>query len=165
MIVEGTGNPRDIFWMRSLLSSGQCTEPSIQPLALAVIYYEDADTTMKPTNKSTAHIDTSSPCDNDDLSITTPEYPIIAEDPSTTIQMSVNVSVNATGHLVWTINNSAFRGDYTNPLLLLAKAGNANGITDLQRNIFNVGTNTTIRVVVTNHSPTSHPWHLHGHEM
>ena len=151
--------------MRSLLSSGECTEPSIQPLALAAIYYEQANTTGAPDNNSIAHTDTSSPCENDDLSVSVPEYPIIAEDPSTTIEMSVNVSVNATGHLVWTINDSVFRGDYNNPLLLLAKAGNASYPMDLQRNIYNVGSNTTIRVVVTNHSPTSHPWHLHGHEM
>ena len=79
--------------------------------------------------------------------------------------MSVNVSVNTTGHLVWTINDSVFKGDYNNPLLLLAKAGNGNYTMNLQRNIYDVGSNATVRVVITNHSPTSHPWHLHGHEM
>lgn len=165
VIVEATGNPTDIVWMRSMLSSGECTEPSNQPLALATIYYEHANTTAAPGTNSVAQIDTTSPCENDDLSLTVPEYPIIASDPSTTIDMSVNVSINATGHLVWTINDSAFRGNYNNPLLLLANAGNTSYPMDPEWNVYNVGSNATIRVVITNHSPTSHPWHLHGHEM
>lgn len=165
VIVEAIGKSTDIVWMRSMLSSGECTEPSNQPLALAAIYYEHANTTATPGNDSIAHIDTSPPCENDDLSVSIPAYPIAADDPTTTIQMSVNVSVNATGHLVWTINDSAFHGDYNNPLLLLANAGNTSYPMDPQWNVYNEGSNTTIRVSIINVSPTSHPWHLHGHEM
>jgi FtsP/CotA-like multicopper oxidase with cupredoxin domain len=32
-------------------------------------------------------------------------------------------------------------------------------------NVKNFGTNTTVRVVVNNHSPASYPMHLHGHNM
>lgn len=151
--------------MRSMLSSGGCTEPSNQPLALATIYYEHANTTAAPGNSSVAHVDTSPPCENDDLLISKPAYPIAVDEPTTTIQMSVNVSVNATGHLVWVINDSAFRGNYNNPILLLANAGNASYPMDPEWNVYNTGSNTTIRVVVTNVSPTSHPWHFHGHQM
>jgi len=165
VIVEATGKSTDVVWMRSMLSSGGCTEPNHQPLALATIYYEHANTTAPPGNDSVAHVDTSPPCDNDDLSISIPEYSISADKPDTTIDMAVKVSVNATGHLVWTINDSAFRGNFNNPILLLANTGNTSYPMDPEWNVYNTGSNKTIRVVVTNHSPTSHPWHLHGHEM
>ena len=165
MVVEATGKSTDAVWMRSMLSSGECTEPNNQPLALATIYYEHANTTAKPGNNSVAHVDDSPPCENDDLSVSVPEYPISVDEPSTTIQMSVNVTVNSTGHLVWTINDSGFRGNYNNPILLLANQGNTSYPMDLEWNVYNVGSNATIRVVIQNVSPTSHPWHLHGHEM
>jgi FtsP/CotA-like multicopper oxidase with cupredoxin domain len=148
-----------------MMSSGECTEPANQPLALATIYYEHANTTAAPGNNSIAQVDNTAPCENDDLTKTTPAYPIAAGNPSTTIDMAVNVSINATGNLVWTINESAFRADYNNPILLLANKGNTSYPFNPNWNVYNVGTNTTIRVVVTNLSPTSHPWHLHGHEM
>ena len=165
VIVEATGQPTDAVWMRSMLSSGECTEPNNQPLALATIYYEKANTTAAPGKNSVAHVDTSPPCENDDLAISIPEYPIPADEPSTTIEMAVNVSINATGHLVWTINDSAYRGNYNNPILLLANSGNTSYPMDPEWNVYNVGSNATIRVVVNNISPTSHPWHFHGHEM
>ena len=148
-----------------MISSGECTEPANQPLALATIYYEHANQTAAPGNNSIAHVDNTPPCENDDLSQTVPAYPIAAGNPSTTIDMAVNVSINATGNLVWTINDSAFHADYNNPILLLANAGNTSYPLDPNWNVYNVGTNTTIRVLITNESPTSHPWHFHGHEM
>lgn len=152
--------------MRSKLASGSCTEPVNQPLALATIYYEHANTTAAPVpSNSTAQVDNTDPCNNDDLSKTVPNYPIAAGEPSTTYTMNVNISVNATGHLQWTINDSMFRGDYNNPVLLLAKTGNDSYPLDPQWNVYNFGTNDTIRIIVQNISPTSHPWHLHGHEM
>lgn len=147
-----------------MLSSGECTEPSNQPLALATIYYEHANTTASPGNNSVAHVDTSPPCENDDLSISIPEYPMPAIEPDTTIDFNVNFTINATNHLVWTINEIGFRGDYNNPILLLAKTGNSSYPMDPDWNVYNTGSNKTIRVVVTNHTPTSHPWHFHGHE-
>lgn len=151
--------------MRSLLSQGACTEPSKQPLALATIYYDKANTTGIPGNNSIAHVDTSSPCDNDDLSVAVPEYPIPADNPDYTVEMKVNVGVNKTGNLEWTINDVAFRGDFNNPILLLANAGNTSFPDDPKWAVYNTGANKTIRVVLTNNSPTSHPWHMHGHEM
>ena len=152
--------------MRSDLSSGGCTEPSNQPEALAVVYYEHADISKTPSaNASKPHVDNTPPCDNDDLSVTVPAYPISAGDPSTTIEMAANVSINATGHLIWTIDDSTIRVDYNSPLFLLAKAGNQTYPQHKGWNVYNTGTNSTIRIVVNNQSPTSHPWHLHGHEM
>lgn len=164
VIVQGTGHSGEVYWMRSLLAQGACTEPANQPLALAAIYYQNANTSASPNPKtSIAQADTTDPCTNDGMAV--PAYEIPVADPSTTINMAVNVSVNATGHLVWTINESSFRGNYNNPLLLLARNGNDSYPSDPQWNVYNVGSNQTIRVVVENQSPTSHPWHLHGHEM
>ena len=78
--------------------------------------------------------------------------------------MAVNVTRNATGSVVWTIDESSFRADLNNPLLLLAKTGNVSYPYSPELNVYNVGSNKTIRVVINNLSPTTHPWHLHGHE-
>lgn len=48
-------------------------------------------------------------------------------------------------------------------MLLLAKTGNDSYPYDPQWNVYNFGTNSSIRLVVTNSSPLSHPIHLHGH--
>ncbi len=152
--------------MRSEITSGACTEPANQPLALAVIYYEDANKTSAPGKDSVPQIDTTPACLNDPLSKTVPMYPIVAADADSTVIMNVAVAVNATGHIVWTINDSAFEADWNNPILLLAKSGNISyPAADADWNVYNLGTNKTVRIVVNNLSPTSHPWHLHGHEM
>lgn len=152
--------------MRSEITSGACTEPANQPLALAVIYYEDANTNAAPGSNSVAQIDNTPACLNDPLSDTVPMYPIAAAVADATVTMDVNFAVNSTGHIIWTINDSAFEADWNNPVLLLAKSGNTSyPAKDADWNVYNMGTNKTVRFVVTNLSPTSHPWHLHGHEM
>lgn len=166
MVIEATGDPADVVWMRSQITSGACTEPANQPLALAVIYYEKAANNSAPGVNSVAQVDTTPPCLNDPLSESVPMYPIAAGDTDTTVTMNVAVTVNATGHIAWTINDSAFEADWNNPLLLLVKSGNISyPAADNDWNIYNLGTNKTVRVVINNTSPTSHPWHLHGHEM
>ena len=166
VVVEAIGDPTDIVWMRSQITSGACTEPANQPLALAAIYYEHASNNSAPGIDSVAQVDDTPACLNDPLSATVPMYPIVAADADTTVNMNVAVTVNATGHIVWTINDSAFEADLSNPILLLAKSGNISyPAADADWNVYNLGTNKTVRVVVTNLSPTSHPWHLHGHEM
>lgn len=166
VVVEATGKPTDIVWIRSHITSGACTEPANQPLALAVIYYEDADTKSAPGDSSVAQVDNTPACLNDHLSETVPMYPIAAAKTDTTVTMNVAVAVNATGHIVWTINDSAFEADWNNPVFLLAKSGNTSyPAMDDDWNIYNLGSNATVRIVVNNLSPTSHPFHLHGHEL
>ncbi|KAL9604616.1 MAG: hypothetical protein Q9219_000336 [cf. Caloplaca sp. 3 TL-2023] len=165
VLVKATGKPTDIYWMRSNLASGQCTEPALQPLALAAIYYEHANTTGVPSPNSTAQVDTTDPCSNDDLASQIPAMQHTPTTPAKTINMNVNFAINATGHLVWTINNQTFRGDYNSPLLLLANGGNTSFPNHPEWNIFNVGSSSSVRVVLENKTPTSHPWHFHGHEV
>ena len=149
--------------MRAKLSSGGCTEPANQPLALAPIYYEHANTSAVP--KSAAQVDSTDPCANDDLSVTKPTFAMNPGTPSTTTDIAVDFAINATGHLVWTMNNSTFRINYNDPLLLLAKTGNTSYPYDPQFNVYNFGSNSSVRIHLKNLTPTSHPMHIHGHNM
>lgn len=148
-------------WMRSTISS--CSLAS-QPNALAMIYYESADTAEKPS--SNPWTDSTDPCANDDLSLTTPYFPITPPStPATTEIIQVNFGVNATGHLLWTMNNSSFRVDYNSPILSLVNQGNTSYPYDPEWNVYNFGSNSSVRLVVENLTPVGHPMHLHGHNM
>ena len=161
MIVEATGSPTSAYWMRSTISNCSVT---IQPFALAIVYYPSANTTTKPT--TTAWSDLTDQCANDPLSSTVPIYPITpTPDPATTITLAVGVFINSTGHLLWTINKSSFRADYNAPILLLSNAGNDSYPYDPEWNVYNTGNATSIRLVVENTTPVAHPMHLHGHNM
>lgn len=152
--------------MRSTLSEGQCTEPGLQRFALATIYYEKANKTAAPDDEiSVAHVDTTEPCSNDNFALAVPSFKIPAGTPATTAEIEINFGLNADRRLVWKINNSTFRGDLSNPLLLLAKAGKFSYPDHPEWNVYNFGSNSSIRVILNNKTPTSHPWHLHGHDM
>ena len=166
VVVEANEDSDTVYWMRSVIASGGCTEPSIQPLALAAIYYEKANTSALPTlSNSTVQSAVSDNCTDDSFLKTTPAYAIPAIEPSTTLHMEVNVTVNSTGNLIWIINKSSFRGNLNHPLLLLANMGNVSYPGNPEWNVYNVGSNETIRAVIRNVGTTSHPWHLHGHPM
>lgn len=161
VIVEATGNPESTYWMRSTISN--CSL-SIQPNALAIIYYPEAPTTAKPS--TTAWPDNTPQCANDPLSSTTPIYPITPiPDPGKTINLTVGAMVNSTGHFLWTINSVSFRADYNAPVLLLANAGNTSYPYDPEWNVFDTGAASSVRLVVENTTPAAHPMHLRGHNM
>lgn len=166
VIVEATGNDGDTYWMRSTISA--CPVPS-QLLSFAVIYYPDAPYDQKPT--TAAWPDTTAPCANDALNLTVP-FKVIAPDsnPATTIVLDIGTFTNGTAaeknqHFLWTVNNSSFRADYNSPLLLLAKAGNTSYPYSPEWNVYDTGSNSTIRLIVRNPTPVAHPMHLHGHNM
>lgn len=73
------------------------------------------------------------------------------------------LGTNSSGNTLFFLNGVSFRGDYNAPVLLLAKTGNLSYPYDPEWNVYNFGTNSSIRLVVTNTSPLSHPIHLHGH--
>lgn len=133
-----------------------------QPAALAAIYYDKADTTKTPTSTAWDVPDPGT-CANDDLSLTTPYYPLAPSTPSVTQTLEINFHINTTGHFLWTLGANTFRADYNQPILLLANEGNFTYPTDW--NVQNYGSNTTIRIVVNNPGPAAHPMHLHGHNM
>lgn len=66
------------------------------------------------------------------------------------IYLGVNSSVNATGHLLWTINNQTFRDDESNPILLLANKRNAGNLYNPYWNVYDLGSNSTVRLIVQN---------------
>jgi FtsP/CotA-like multicopper oxidase with cupredoxin domain len=146
--------------MRSNISA-PCSATN-QPYALAAIYYDKADTSKAPT--STAwNVPDPGTCANDDLSTTVPYYSISASTPSTTQHLDINSYINDTNSFLWTLGGVSFRANYNNPVLLLAQQGNLSY--PAEWNVRNFGSNTTIRIIVQNPTPASHPMHLHGHNM
>ena len=55
VVVKATGSPTDSVFMRANISD-KCTS-SLQPLALAAIFYEDANRTAAPTSLATPYDD------------------------------------------------------------------------------------------------------------
>ncbi|KAI9814972.1 MAG: hypothetical protein M1826_002104 [Phylliscum demangeonii] len=163
VVVEAIGKPTDAYWMRANISV-PCSL-TVQPNALAAIYYDKADPRVKPNSTATPYSDDGR-CGNDDLAKTVPSYPIRADPhPSVVQNIVIDLKVNATGHLIWLMNGQTFRGNFNHPLLELAHEGNTSYPYNPEWNVYDFGSNETVRVVVNNKSPASHPMHLHGHSM
>lgn len=159
VVVEATLDSDAAVFMRSFISG--CSAGK-QPLALAAIYYENADTTKTPVSIATTFDD--SHCGNDPLDKTIPFFPFPATSaPATTETVDITIARNATGSLEWFMNGSSFRANYNHPILLLANAGNTSYPFDPQWNVHNFGTNNSVRIIIQNHSGAAHPMHLHGH--
>lgn len=67
-------------WMRSRLTCA----PSRQPLALAAVYYNDANPHVHPTSDPSPLSPTTNQCANDDLALTVPLFPMPVPDPTYT---------------------------------------------------------------------------------
>lgn len=89
----------------------------------------------------------------------------MASDPSpaTTEKIDIEFGQNASGNWLFTMNKSAFRANFNNPILLLSNTGNNSYPDDPQWNVYNFGSNDSIRIVFNNSNPRTHPMHLHGH--
>lgn len=70
--------------------------------------------------------------------------------PTTTIYLGVNAFINSTGNLLWTVNGQTFRDDDTQPILLLANRRNASNVYHPDWSVYNLGTNSTIRMIIQN---------------
>lgn len=160
VIVEATLPAGSSVFMRSTIS-GKCSA-ALQPVALAAIFYDGADTTKTPTSTATPVDDTL--CGNDPLDKTIPFFPFPATSkPATTQTIGITIGRNATGSLLWSMNGSSFRANYDHPILLLANGGNVSYPFDPQWNVYNFGTNNSVRIIIENHTGAAHPMHLHGH--
>ena len=118
--------------------------------------------------------------EKDALSVTVPTYRFTPPaHPATTKEIDITFAINQTGFGLFQMNNQTFRADYkyvkilpsvfgvltsfSQDLLLLANEGNTSYPYDPEWNVYNFGFNTSIRLVVRNFFPASHPMHLHGH--
>ncbi|MCJ1427219.1 hypothetical protein MMC29_005122 [Sticta canariensis] len=171
ILVTANQDPSSSYWMRSNIST-ICGLPN-QPDSLAVISYGSANTTgaakvtKKPSSVAWPFTYTTK-CNNNPLNDTIPVFPIPVKAPTTTLYLGVNSSVNSTGHLLWTMNGRAFRDDDSNPILELANQKNATNIYDPYWNVYNLESNSTVRLIVKNEQSAatniSHPFHIHGHD-
>jgi FtsP/CotA-like multicopper oxidase with cupredoxin domain len=168
VVVTATGKPTDAVWMRAELGPsafvGGCSLPDgVSPTGLAAIYYESANTKKTPKTNSSVTMQELTRCENDPLTEGVPftPYPIVTQ-PDTVQQIDVTFQSNGTHNLFY-MDNSTFRANYNNPVLLNAKLGNVDFPAGY--NVYNFGQSRSIRFVVYNHALTgSHPMHMHGHD-
>ncbi|USW51556.1 Putative multicopper oxidase, type 1, multicopper oxidase, copper-binding, cupredoxin [Septoria linicola] len=166
VVVEAIGKPTDAVWMRATLgptfAEGGCSLiDGVSPTAVAAIYYEKSNSTAVPTTKTDVSLDSIKACHNDALTQTVPYYPIPLQRPTTVQNIDITFQSNGTHNLFY-MNNSTFRANYNDPVLLDAKLGNNEY--PAEYNVFNFGSSKVIRLVLYNHAQTgSHPMHLHGH--
>lgn len=167
VLVTGLPGATGSYFMRSSIASFPCSF-STAPDATAIVYYlheasSSANTTAWPAWTSSV---TTPVCKNDPLSETVPYYPITPDPaPPVTQQIDIEFGQNSTGHWVWTMNGESFRANYNQPILLLSKTGNNSYPNDPQWNVYNFGSNSSVRIHITNPGFLAHPIHLHGHNM
>ncbi|PVI02416.1 laccase-like multicopper oxidase [Periconia macrospinosa] len=163
VIVEAKGKEGDAVWMRSEIDQ-PCVNGTVwQPNATAIVYYTNADETRIPNTKR--HDWKTDGCLNDPLDIAQPIKKRSVPTPDLVEQIDIRGGKNASGNLVYFVNGSQFRANFSSTPLLQAAS---NGITEYpdhpEYNIYNFGDAKNVRIVVYNHFPNPHTMHLHGHE-
>lgn len=158
ILVTATNYTKGAVWMRAELPGGEVCGGSDNPLTLAAIYYEDADTSVDPETETS--LDNNS-CVNDDLSLTVPEYSITPSSDVWTQDLSLTLALNDTGHFEFQINDIAYKADYNHPLL--PQVADGNFTTRREWNVYNFHNNKSIILNITNNMPLTHPFHMHGH--
>lgn len=138
-----------------------CAAPS-QPHALAQIYYEKSDVTKAPNTSATPY--TATGCGTDPLASTIPLYPIAPPaNPATRKDLDIILGFNQTGFLQWYMNNVTFRADMN--LALLSAVNNGTEYFGVPEwNVWDFGSNSSIRMLMRNYHISPHPMHLHGHD-
>ncbi|GAW16336.1 hypothetical protein ANO14919_057610 [Xylariales sp. No.14919] len=159
VVVKATGDLKSAYWLRANMTS--CSTAK-QPFALAAVYYEGANTQTAPTSTPWDVPDPGT-CANDDLAITQPFYPIPLPEASWTQHMDIAAYRNASGNFLWSFGGVSARVDYNDPTLLQVK--NNDFQFDPDMNVINYGTNSSIRLIVNNPTPSPHPIHAHGVNM
>lgn len=157
VIVHGLSDPKGTYWIRS---NATCAEAQ-QPYALAALYYQNASSSALPT--SSPSNPPSVGCDNDPLQSTIPTYSIAPGDPDQTFTLDLTAGQDASNVWLWSINNSSFRADLSQPVLLQVKNGNMTF--PKQWNVINTGAAGSYRFILNNNTPLPHPMHFHGHNM
>lgn len=166
VIIEATGNPGDAFYLRAFMPPNcWVVDDKSNNYAQAIVYNQPANgslsTDIVPTSTAQLGWDNAY-CGNDPLSSTVPTMSLAPGDPEVELTVVVQFQSNGT-HLLWYQNDRTMRVDLNSPILLHAK----NGSIDFPfiENVYNFGSNKSIRFIVENHSGMVHPMHLHGHNM
>jgi hypothetical protein len=125
--------------------------------ALAELRYEGADLSKLPKSEAQPFTDPGTYLD-DPLEKTIPCYSIKGiSEPDTVVVYNINKTINATGQQKWQVNDSAFRGNYNNPLMLLTQQGNISHPDDRELNVYDFSKNKTVRMILKNYSPSGNP--------
>jgi FtsP/CotA-like multicopper oxidase with cupredoxin domain len=162
ILVKATMRPTSFLWMRSDIDTNCLNLTWTNSHAMAEIYYSNANKNALPTSTATAW--SSNNCRNDPLSQTVPywaETPPFS--PAMTRNIVITLRVDATGHVVFFVDGSSLRTNYDNPILLLTAMGNTSKPYSPEWNIYDFGSNSSVRVIFQNTYPMQHPMHLHGH--
>ncbi|KAK8017818.1 hypothetical protein PG993_014144 [Apiospora rasikravindrae] len=175
VVVQAVGASDSAYWMRSTISMN-CSAARTQQ-GMGIVLYDSAPEEALPQSErspaATAADEKSFLCQNvryktpspDPLRLTTPLISTPpASIPSTTITVNVTLATNDTGHHVWLLNNVTQWANYNRPLLGLASAENYTGLLDPVWNVYDLGSNKTIRIVMNTDYQSAHPMHLHGHQ-
>ncbi|KAL3426674.1 multicopper oxidase [Phlyctema vagabunda] len=168
VLVTGMSNPNGTYFMRSTIPTADGCSLAGNPDATAIVYYNGSAPTQTPrTSPWPAWIESlETQCGNDPLEQTVPWFPITPDpNPSVTQEITINFGQNETGNYGWSMNESRFRTNYNQPVLLLSKLGNNSYPDSPQWNVYNFGSNSSVRIVVNNNFTVNHPMHLHGHNM
>jgi FtsP/CotA-like multicopper oxidase with cupredoxin domain len=158
VIVTATGQANQSYWFRAW-NHPLCGD-NAQPDGRAIIFYPNADRSLQPTSDPTP-IPLNNACQNDALSLSRPVYAIPVTEPDVTLTVTMTYAANATKSFQWLMNGLAWKGDLNIPLTFDA----INGTTEFppERVLYNLGTNTSIRIVFINTYLADHPMHQHGH--
>lgn len=100
----------------------------------------------------------------DPLSATAPLTPQPVSEPSLIQNLDIVAAPNASGNLVFLVNNSTFRANYTASLLSAASEGITTYPSHPEYNVYDFSRETSVRIIIRNMFPVMHNMHLHGHE-
>lgn len=179
VIVAAAENFTEAFWMRSELDVPCLNGTVLRPLARAVVRYPGASPNILPN--TTGHAWESIDCLNvsqvyisaqfsllithqDPLSVTIPLTPQPVSEPTLVQNLDIAAAPNASGHIVFIVNNSTFRANYTASLLSAAADGITAYPTHPEYNLYDFSRETTVRIIIRNLFPVMHTMHLHGHD-
>lgn len=161
ILVTAPNDTTASYWMRAEDVGSVTCGGSDNPLALAAIYNENANTSALPTTTPSTYLNASL-CDVT-MPFATPEYSITPSTPSYQQDLEVTLELNATGSYEWRLGGRAYRANFNYPILFLAAEGNVSYPEDPQWNVYNFESNTSVLFNLTNLTPFTHPFHMHGH--
>ncbi len=160
IVFEASGESGQSYWFRAWNDPlcGQTDGPD----GRGIISYCDGDSAAEPTSTGLP-IPPNTSCHNDDLSLTVPVYQDPVKEPDVTITITIAPIPDANGVFKWTMNGVGFQGDASAPLLFQTITQDSTAF-PRERNVYDLGSNQTVRVILVNTFVAPHPMHIHGHD-